>query len=297
MMNDSWFSPLWVCRAGAACSAAWFLASAPLAHAALAGAWDAFDTEAHAQGWSVYDFADDEFYLPFWEAGADPFIFTFHTDDEPLWFVSGEVEQAGGGALIGDFHAQGIRAIRVDAFIDSPEDLFEVDCGVSATGPAGRRYYYAQAYWGEDFDDAGWWTLEFPFDEEWYYLENNVRVPVAMTPELLASIEEISFGFYPLAGSFDLEAAIDNVILEPTVTAPPLETAAAAGEFRLAFTPAPGNVCAIEELRVSPTQQWVAVAGHEAITGGEHVFTVATLPGSRIFRVASEANYTVIGPP
>lgn len=273
------------------------LATSPAGHAALAGAWDGFGTEDHVDGWSVEDFADNGIYVPFWEPGDDPFIYSFHTDDEPQVFFTGLEEFAGGGAFVGDYFAAGIRAIRVDAFIDWPEDLFELDCAILATGPGGRRYYYSEPYLGEDFEEDGWWSLNFAFDEDWYYLDGGLRVTVAVTREMLESIEEIGFGFYPRTGALGLEAAIDNVRLEPYVTAPLVDTAVENGEFTMTFTPRPGNACFVQKYRMASPQGWSLVPGQQDITGGEHVFRVPVTPGSGIFRVGSDAHYTLIGPP
>lgn len=267
--------------------------------AAVAGAWEDFATEAHADAWNVYDYARDDVFAPEWfGADGNGDIFLFHEGDEGLWFFTDLFDYAGGGALVGDYAEQDIQAIQADVFIGSLDALDFIDYAIFADGPAGERYYYSDVFLDEDFDGGGWWSLRFGFDEDWFYFDGDAFVAVEVTPEMLASIEEIGFRFFLKPGVTEsVYSALDNVRLEPLVAAPELATTIESGEFRLSFTPPTGNFCAVERMNPETPEDWAEVTGQSFITGESlHTFATPLSGGSELFRVSSYANYVPLTP-
>jgi hypothetical protein len=276
-----------------------FAVFSTISPAAEPGAWDDFATDAHADGWTVYDFFDDKYYFPDWFGGDGGDIYFFHTGDEPLFFFTDVQSDVGGGAFVGDYHAAEIQAIRVEVLIDSLPDFDFLDCVIYASnGPGGAGYYYSQVFLDTDFDEGGWWTLRFGFDETWEYFNGSSYVSTPVTPAMLQSIEEVGFRFFPKIGTTeDFIAAIDNVRLEPRVRAPALAVSAAAGQFQMTFTPPRANSCTVQRLDNVQPAVWSNVAGHTGIFGSApHLFTTPTASGTGIFRVASSARYVPITP-
>lgn len=265
--------------------------------AAVAGAWEAFETEVRAGTWTVYDFADEEAYLPLWDDSDDvPLIYFTHVRDAPLWFYA--TDEFGGEALVGDYAAAGIQAVRCTVFIDDLDEFGSVDCVILADGPAGLRYYYSTPFVAGDFDGDGWWNLRFGFDEPWFYLGGSGYVEVPVTEGLLASIQVMGFQFFPRQNTtVDTVAALTDVLLEPTVEAPRLEVGVDGSTFRLEFAMAAANLYTIERLQMSGTA-WREVVGQTDLLGpGQHVFTRPVTAEPGIFRVVAEAFYTPIGDP
>lgn len=268
---------------------------------AESGAWDDFFTEEHADGWAVYDYFDEAYYFPQWFDGDGGDIYFYHTDDNPLYILTDVTANAGGGVFIGDYHAEEIQAIQVDVLIDSLDDFDFLDCVIYASdGPGGEGYYYSEMFLDIDFDERGWWTLRFGFDEDWEYFDGTSYIAAPATPAMLASIEEIGIRFVPKAGTTeDWIAAIDNVKLEPLVRAPEVVTSHGAGVFNMSFSPPKGNGCTIQKLDTSSSPAtWQDVVGEIDITGNwPYLFSTPTTPGTGIFRVASSAYYVPITPP
>ncbi len=266
------------------------LAAAIPATAAIPGAWELFDAEERTEVWTVYDYAEDEFYIPEWDQEGE-YAYFFHLGDEPLWFFAGD--QPGSGPLVGDYAAAGIQAVWCDAYIDDPEEFDFIDCAIYANGPAGERYYYSTPYYADDFDEAGWWSLRFGFDESWYYLDGDDFVEVAVTEDLLATVEEVGFRFFPRLGTtFDAIAAIDDVLLEPTVEAPATDVSVTDGQFRLAFDFEPGNAFDIQKLKL-PALTWEDVTGQTDLRGtGTNVFSTPVDEQRKLFRVVAKPWYT-----
>ena len=268
--------------------------SPPAARAAEAGAWETFFTEPNAEAWSVYDYNDDGVYFADWfgTSPGDEYIYFFYEGDWPIWFYIDEGGNAGDGALIGNYKAEDIQAIRVDVYINSLTTFGLVDCAVLATGSAGRRYYFSSDFSSQDFSGPGWWTVRFDLNDTWFYDNGTNFVPVAVTDGMRSTVEEVGFRFFPKLGAVNAGyAAIDDVRLEPRVVAPELAVSATAAEFRMAFTPAKANFCVIEKWNPDAEPAWSDVAGQSYVTGpAEHVFTTP-LAGRGIFRVSSFADY------
>lgn len=264
--------------------------------AAEAGAWETFLSQANADAWSVYDYSDEQVYFPRWSDAVpgEEDIYFYHTGDEPLWFFTGVEDPAGGGVLVGDFSADDIQGIRCDMEIDSLNSFDFVDCVVFATGPAGRTYYYSTSYTDGDFSESGWWNLSFFFDEDWYYFDGNAYVAVSVTQELLSSVEEIGFRFFPKVGTTtSVFTALDNVQLIPKVAPVEIMHSTSPTHYQLSFTPGNGIACAIEEFRETPSVGWDQVDGQDEITGSaQYDFTLPLAEGVGIFRVKSSAYYT-----
>lgn len=278
-----------------ACLVSLFASIAPIARAAVAGAWETFPTKANADAWSVYDTFEDDYFIADWHnpAVGEKYAYSFHEGDAPLRIFIDEFGNAGDGALIGDYLAEDIQAIRVSVFINSLQTFSSLDCAIYTTGPAGRRYYYSESFGNSDFSDSGWWSLRFGFDEPWYYYDGTRYIPVTVTNQMLSTIEEVGFWFFPIEGVADAGyAAIDDVRLEPKVVAPELRVSATATTFRMAFTPAKANFCVIESWTPGATPAWSDVVGQSYVTGpGEYLFTTP-LAGRGIYRVSSFADYT-----
>jgi hypothetical protein len=267
----------------------------------VAGAWETFFDQQNADAWQVYDYADDTSYLPEWDGTANGYAYSTYTEDYPLAIYADSL--VGNGAFTGDFQGQNISGVSCDVFIGDLAVLDLIDCAVLADGPVGTYYYYNLGYLAEDFDGGGWWTLNFSFDEPWYYNDPlNPNRQVAVDPRTLTKIQEVNISFFPLLGtSGGSRVGIDNVILEPTVAAPKLATSVASGtpgNFRLAFTPGPGVQCRVDKFRTAPATGWDAVVGQTGIKGpGEHVMLRPLTPPAELFRVVAEPFYTAIVTP
>jgi hypothetical protein len=281
-------------RHSLACLVSLVATASPVAHAAEAGAWESFLSEANADAWTVYDFADETYNYADWffaEPDED-YIYLFHQGDAPLWFFIDEPGNAGNGALIGNYLTEDIQAVRVSAFINSLNTFDYLYCVIYATGPSGPRYFYSEPFLNEDFDESGWWRLRFAFDETWYYYDGTKFVATAVTDQMLSTIEELGFWFSPKNNVADAGyAAIDDVLLEPKVVAPALQVSATATAFQMAFTPAKANFCVIETWTPGATPAWSDVAGQTYVTGPERYVFTTPLAGRGIYRVSSFADY------
>jgi hypothetical protein len=198
--------------------------------------------------------------------------------------------------MIVDFTEERVQSVQVDVLIDSVVDFDQIDCAIGVLNAEDEsEYYYSNSFYDDDFGGDGWYSLRFGFEETWYQFNGTNWVPVELTPEILSNVFEVGFRFFPKAGiTGPVVAAIDDVKLEPLVEAPVLEVLATATDFRMAFTPAKGNSCAIQKLETSPVVEWDDVVGEGFIIGpGEYVFTTP-LAGRGIYRVQSFANHTPI---
>ena len=271
------------------------------AGAAEAGAWETFSTQSNADAWTVYNYADQGLYFPTWQANPAGFEYIYfgHDGDEPLWIFADTISNIGGGAMIGDFASEKVQGILVDVLIDSLADFDQLDCVISVRNAQNTLVsYFSDSFFDVSFSGDGWYSLRFGFEETWYEFTGSSWVPVALTPANLAAVEEIGFRFFPKVGTTaPVVAAIDDVRLEPLVVAPALGVSTTATDFRLAFTPAKANSCAIEKLETTPTLTWEDVIGETDITGpGEHVYTTP-LAVRGIYRVQSIADYTPVVTP
>lgn len=132
------------------------------------------------------------------------------------------------------------------------------------------------------------------FDEEWFYSQDNEYLPVQLTPEILSSVQEIGFRFFPKSGTTtEIYSALDNVKLIPTAAPVDLAVSTIGGEFRLAFTPGHGIACSIEKSGDLTAPGWQPIPGQSGIIGTtEHVFTTPLTATRKFFRVLAEEHFT-----
>jgi len=209
--------------------------------AAVPGAWERFPIQWNANAWTFFDAADGLFYPVEWvnPPNGDPHIRAIHLGDAPLTFVAGPA--VGSGALVGDYHAANVRAVACEVFIEDLTEFEAVECSVSADGPAGRRIYHSRPLPAALFSGNGWHQVEFDFGEDWFYQNDDGWQPVTVNAAFLTTIGDVGITFLPLPGSLaNSLAAIDNVILAPHVTAPPLALLTGETTFRITFAPARG---------------------------------------------------------
>lgn len=273
------------------------VAVARIAVAAIPAAWEQFPSRTNATAWRVFDYSDGSAYFPEWddsEMGLE-FIWLRHNGEEPLEF-SADAGVAN-GALIGNYAMANVREISCEIFIEELADFEKVDCSVLTKGSDGvERWYYSVPYTEDDFPEAGWWTVRFGMKESWFYFNGTATVPVIPDATFLASIKEVSMTFFPrLGATVNRKAAIDNFILEPEVTVPPLVTTVTRESFLIHFTPAPGLLANLQRLSANAPFVWGNVAGEPPIAGpSPHVFTTPIDAPVKIFRVSVFPDYLPI---
>ena len=300
MTNAGWWidvRKMWRTAAVAIGILAW---SGQEAKAALAGAWETFFDQTNADAWLVDDYVSATLLSPLWMGTPvdEEYVYFAYNGDNPVSFIADAY--VGDGEFVGDYRAEKISGVSCQVYIGNLSVLDLIDCGLFASGPGGDTYYYSEVFVAEDFDGNGWWVLLFDFDQPWYYYDGTKWI--AVNAKLLTGIKELSINFYPVAnsagGSF---VGIDEVAVEPTVTAPKLSTslvAGAPGSFRLAFTPGPGTQCRVEKMGNPPLLTWNAMVGEIGIKGpGEHVFLRPLQPTAEVFRVGVDPFYTAVVSP
>ena len=281
--------------------AIWGLAAAHgILGAAVPAALEQFDTSANAYAWRVYNYADGLAYFPEWDSSATGFeyIWLRHRGDEPLEF-SADAGVAG-GALVGNYAAANVKEVSCDIFIEELDDFDQVDCSVLTKGADGvERWYYSLPYTRSDFTGDGWWVVRFGLNERWSFFNGAADVTVIPDAVFLASIKEVSVTFFPRVGAMvERKAAIDDFILEPGVTPPPLAVSSTAESFRIAFTPAPGLSADLQQLSADAPFTWIDVAAEVLIKGpSPHVFTTPVDAAVKIFRVKVTPAYAPIATP
>jgi hypothetical protein len=270
---------------------------APLpAKAAEAGAWETFSTLDNANAWGVFDFSDEITYYPQWagETPGDEIILFQHVADNPLWFFTDTLGNAGGGKLVGDYATPEIQGILAELYVDAIEEFDQIDCAIYTTGPAGTTYYFSISYYDTDLGGAGWHTLRFGFfDQPWFFFNGTSYVQAPVTEQFLSTIQEIGFRFIPREGTtVNSLAALDNVMLEPRVPTPLLSTTIAGGNLRIGFTPGEKVTCMVQKLLDPVELGWDIVEAD--ITGtSPYLFETPVLPDAKeFFRVVADAIYT-----
>lgn len=262
----------------------------------LAGAWEAFPSEANADAWCLYSYDDGLVAPPPWidpEIDDNPYAYSFFHGGEGVWFFAdGFTAQ---GAFVGNYAAQKICAVDVSVSVD-PAEIDFIDLVVYADGPNGPGYYYSLAYYPEDLGDVpDWYDLRFSFKESWFSFRNGVFTAFQPDQGFLASIKEVGIRFFPVAGvTADSYVGVDDFILVPTVEAPKLSTSLSGGNFVLSFSPNPGVAATIQKL--APDFQWQNVPGKSRLLGPQ-IFTTPIVPGAGLFRVAARENLTQVVSP
>lgn len=283
-------------------AASLLFASPPLpSRAAEAGAWENFNSVDNARAWVIYnDFTGLNYYLPFNAGqGGNGFGYFTNRDDYILWFYSHPSNPAGGGKFIGNYATANVRSVIADIYIDSPQDLFGLECSVITTGPFGKGDYFSIPIYGEEFSEPGWYTLEFSFDFPWVFYDA-VGEPhdVAVDTQFLSNITEIGFYYTPLPGTTrDSIFAIDNLKLEPRIAPPAITYSVSEGNFSMSFIPGNGVTCYIEKMLLPPDSGWEVLPEHFDLTGiTPHVFTTPVM-GKEFFRVDYEPIFTTFVTP
>lgn len=255
---------------------------------AQAGAWEAFLTEEHSRQWGVYDFNDETVSFPDWSA-ENEFISFVGGGNEPIWFFTTEEDYGGQNPFLGDYSASGIAAIRMEVYIEDPDQLNFIDMVVRVEGPDGPVDYYSDIWLGTDFEEPGWFFIRSPLDAGWYQLdgETNDWEPVEISSATWNSVIEIGVTFHPESDAEEsIFAAIDQVILEPTVEAPPLVTSTESGVFTFTYSPAPATLYDIETYDETE-RSWVIVSGYQDLSGSEAGIFQTPIDHRGIFRVAA----------
>jgi hypothetical protein len=256
------------------------------AKAQLAGTFEPFTHQTNAESWSVYDYADEEFYLPLWDSAGDGFnpdiYFTF-AGANALDFTADGVSS--GGAFVGDLAAAGVDAIGCDVFV---EDVDSFNVGAFFMFSAADNRYYMSEYFAPE---ANGWSVAYASlsEENWYVLENGAEVPVVLSPEILSGIIEIGVTFYPLEvpEADGKVVGIDNFAFYGALVLPEIRSRAGGGSFQLTFDRRPGVGYSIQS--ASDLTTWTLVPGEEFITGASsYTMTKPLAPGSLFFKVGIE---------
>jgi len=275
----------------------------PAAAEPIAGAWERFPTQVNASAWKIYDYSNATSWNPLWASGdANPFIYRF-MGVNPNNGISGLLFYAGpevaSGALVGDFRSKKIRGLRLRYFVD-PADLGRLECTIRGNGPAGLKAYYSEPVQGTSLQgSAQWRQVEFSFWRPWYHIQGANYVPVAVTPGLLGSVEEVGFRFMPPAGRTPTNiAAIDDVVLIPG-SQPIVTTGLSGNNFTISFTPVPGLSCSLEKSQTGNLANWQPVAGQQGITGTTaHVFQTPRTAAKAFYRLQVDEVLTpLVTPP
>lgn len=270
---------------------------APAMHAApLAGAWEAFPTQANADAWFLFTYDSGVVTSPTW-AGTNidpnPYVYSGFTGGDGVWFFA--TDQVAQGVFAGDYGAEKISGVDVSVLIN-PSEIDYIDLVVYADGPEGLDFYYSLVYLEEDFDAAtDWYNLSFSFSESWFSLDGGNFTEFQPDEVFLASIEEVGLRVFPVIGtSATSSVGVDDFILVPTVEGPELATDVSGNDFVMEFTPNPGVEATIEKLL--PDFEWEVVAGETELTGPQ-IFTTPVDQGTELFRVGVAEKLTQVTSP
>ena len=264
--------------------------------APLAGAGEAFPTQANADAWFLFSYDTEAVTAPFWadaEIDPDTYVYAGFTGGDGVWFIATDL--VGQGAFIGDYGAEKISGVDVSVLI-TPSEIDYIDLVVYADGPLGPDFYYSLIYLEGDFDTAtDWYNLSFSFSDSWFSLQDGDFTAFQPDEAFLASIEEVGLRVFPVTGtSVTSSVGVDNFILVPTVEGPELATSVSGNDFVLEFTPNPGVEAGIEKLL--PDFQWQVVAGQTELTGPQ-IYTTPLEPGTELFRVGAAEKLTQVTSP
>lgn len=259
----------------------WVQANAP-----LAGVFEPFTYQANAESWLVYDYGDNESYIPDWDFAGDrlnPDIHLSFAGSNALDFYAYEISS--GGAFVGDLAAGGVDAIGCEVLI---EDIESFDAGEFFLFSATTNRYYFSEYFSPDA--SGWDDAYASLTgEDWYVLDNGAYVPVELTPEILSDITEIGVTFYPkdVPEADGKVVGIDNFTFYGALDLPGITTSAAGTSFQLSFDRRPGIAYSIQSSPDLAT--WTLLPGQESIIGTTpYTMTRPLAPGSLFFKVGIE---------
>ncbi len=257
---------------------------------AVPGAWEAFTTEAHAQAWALFDFADNGLYAAAWQDEEDPFVLTGTVEDNAVWLFA---DEAGGqDALLGDYRL--VEAIRVDLYVDDPDGIDIVDLALSVQVNGETRYVYSPVKDENDFPLQGWEPIRFSLSEPWFFLNADDEFePIVLTSEILETVAEAGIRIFPKQGVIDQFYAVDNFQLEALLIEPVMTSGMAGARFRIQMQPDPG----IEYELQTWSASWGAVGGVDPINGTEPFSYRAPAGDGGIFRFAMSPFFTEIEAP
>lgn len=256
------------------------------ANAQLAGIYEPFTHQANAGSWVVYDYADDELYVPAWDFAGDgqnPDIFFTFAGANALDFYADDLSS--GGAFVGDLAAAGVDAIGCDIFV---EDAASFDVAEFFLYSATDGRYYVSNYFTRESNGWGFAYVSLS-GESWYVFQDGEYIAADLTPEILGEITEIGVTFHPLdvPGADGKVVALDNFTFYGAYVLPEITTSTAGGMFQLSFERRAGIAYSI---RSAPDlAAWTTVPGEEFITGtSSYTMTRPLAPGSRFFKVGIE---------
>ena len=127
------------------CSVVCALVFGPVAaQAQTAGVFEPFTFETNAESWLVYDYSDDQNYIPGLDSagnGQNPDIYFTFAGSASLDFYADSFSS--GGAFVGDLAAGGVDAIGCDFFV---EDIDSFDFGEFFLYSATLDRYYVSDF-------------------------------------------------------------------------------------------------------------------------------------------------------
>ncbi len=256
------------------------------ANAQLAGTYEPFTHQSNAESWVVYDYADQNYYTPYWDSAGDglnPDIFFTFAGTSALDLYAFKLSS--GGAFVGDLTAAGVDALGCEVFVEDIDSFDVAEFFLFST--TDNRYHVSEYIIPEA---SGWATAYASLTEDdWYFLDGGDYVPVQLTPEMLSGITEIGVTFYPLdvPEADGKTVAIDNFTFYGALVLPEITTSAAGGLFQLGFDRRPGIGYSIQSSPDLAT--WTLVPGEESITGtSPYAMTRPLGPGSLFFKVGIE---------
>lgn len=278
------------------------LATALPLSAATPGALENFSTQAGADSWTVYNYADQSFNFPGWAQEADSYIgFSYSANptdpalfDQGLWFFADVFEAS--PELFGDYAADGITGIELDVLIENPSALAVMDFAILVGTGIDQRYIFSLDFVGSDFPAQGWYQLIFDFDQPWFEFDETLGVflEVTLDATTLAQISEIGIRFFPtLVNSETAVAAIDEVKLVPTISAPVIAIDDGGDVVEMSFGREPAHQYTVQSLTAPAS--WAPVSGQTGISGtGTYLFQTAINQNAQLYRILAEALYTPI---
>ena len=174
----------------------WLWMLAAVAEAQVAGAYESFTNRANAESWSVYDYADRQWYYPSHDSAGDgqnADIYLTFSGANSLDFSADAFSSE--GAFVGDLVAAGIDAIGCDFYVEDPDSFSFAEFYLYST--AENRYYYG-GYFTAEYEGWNGAYTNLRDIGVWYVYEDDDYRPVELTDEILSQVTEIGMSFHPL---------------------------------------------------------------------------------------------------
>jgi len=258
--------------------------------AQVVGARESFTQEDNATSWYLYDFVNDPVRLDMYndyEHSSIGDIYAFFTDDIGVSLFA--FADSSSGYFVGDYTAAGIDSIECDIYIDDVSTFDVAEFYIYAGGVE----YYSEYF---EIDTSGWSTQTSSFTKNQWYVydeDEDIEVPITLTPEILGDIIEIGVNFFPLSDAADGQlVALDNFALLPDLTPPTLDLTQPTGEVTVSFERADG---VSYDLQMSTTLQdndWSGLDADTSDIRGEGLYeiTITARPKS-FFRITTYPLY------